>query len=73
MVCIFIVGLGADSDDVTPMLNVTSIHNKNYEVFYRIGNYLKRDQITIHATVLCTYTQINARFRTCKQSSRNDM
>jgi len=30
MVCIFIMGLGDNSDDDTLMHNLNSIHNKNY-------------------------------------------
>ena len=53
MVCIFIMCLGANSDDDNFLHNLNSIYNKNYKVFFRIGNYLKNDQLTIHATALC--------------------
>lgn len=67
------MGLGANSDDDTVMHNLHSVYNKNYAVFFRIGNYLKHDCLTIHATALCIQTKLNTRFRICKQSLRNDM
>jgi hypothetical protein len=44
MVCIFTMGLGANSDDDTLMHNLNSIYNKNYKVF---------SELEIHAAALC--------------------